>query len=62
MDAKDIPQHHVVQSPNAPLPNSYDKGDTDKPLLEVTIGDPFDGVVANSPGHGVLVCGNQGIR
>ncbi len=62
MDAKDIPQHHVVQSPNAPLPNSYDKGDTDKPLLEVTIGDHFDGVVAKYPDHEVLVSRHQGIR
>ena len=62
MDAKDIPQHHVVQSPNAPLPNSYDKGDTDKPLLEVTIGDHFDSVVAKFPDHEVLVSRHQGIR
>ena len=50
-----------ARSANAPLTQSYDKG-PDVPLIEATIGDFFDAIVAKYPEREALVVRHQNIR
>ena len=50
-----------AKSANAPLKTSHDKG-PEVPLIEATIGDFFDAVVAEHPDREALVVCHQGIR
>ena len=50
-----------ARSANAPLTKSYDKG-PDVPLIEATIGDFFDAIVAKYPEREALVVCHQNIR
>ncbi|WP_201526438.1 AMP-binding protein [Psychrobacter frigidicola] len=50
-----------AHSANAPLAKSYDKG-PDVPLIETTIGDFFDAIVAEHPEREALVSRHQNIR
>lgn len=50
-----------AKSANAPLKMSHDKG-PEVPLIEATIGDFFDAVVAEHPDREALVVCHQGIR
>lgn len=50
------------QSANAPLRQSYDKGPTDTPLIEETIGELFDELVATYPEREALVSVHQNRR
>lgn len=51
-----------ASSRNAPLKISHDIGPTDSPLIEDTIGDYFDKVVAQYPDKEALVSRHQNIR
>ncbi|MFZ4287841.1 AMP-binding protein [Variovorax sp. HJSM1_2] len=44
------------------LSRSYDRGTTDVPLMEQTIGDFFDAMAALHPAREALVCVHQGLR
>ncbi len=46
-------------SPHAPLTMSHDKGATDTPLIEATIGDYFDAVVARHPHKTAIISRHQ---
>lgn len=57
-----IPKINIgARSANAPLTQSYDKG-PDVPLIEATIGDFFDAIVAKYPEREALVVRHQNIR
>ena len=52
-----------ASSPQTPLfTRSYARGATDVPLIEQTLGDFFDAIVARQPDHEALVSSHQGSR